>query len=80
MSAEDEESFQSSNKCWMCNKLFDVPDNKVLDHDPITEKYRGSTHWSCNINLKLTKNVPVIFYNLKVYGSHLIMQEVCKLI
>ena len=32
MSAEDEERFQSSNKCWICYKLFDAGDNKVKDH------------------------------------------------
>ena len=50
MSAEDEERLQSRNKCWICNKLFDVGDNKVRDHDHVTEKYRGSAHWSCKIN------------------------------
>ena len=32
MSAEDEERFQSSNKCWICDKLFDVGDNKLRDY------------------------------------------------
>ena len=32
MSAEDEERFMSSNKCWICDKLFDVGDNKVRNH------------------------------------------------
>ena len=44
MSAEDEEKFQSSNKCWICNKLFDVADNKVRDHCYLTGKCRGSAH------------------------------------
>ena len=42
----------------------------------MTEKYRCTAHWSYNINLKLTKKVPVIFNNLKGYDSHLIMQEI----
>ena len=67
---KDEQRFQSSNKCWICDKLFDVGDNKVRDHYHTTEKYRGSAHWSCNINLKLTKIVPSIFHNLKGYDSH----------
>ena len=33
---------------------------------------------SCNINLKLTKIVHVIFYNLRCYNRHLIMQEINK--
>ena len=32
MSAKDEERFQSSNKCWICNKLIDVRDNKVRNN------------------------------------------------
>ena len=31
MYAKDEERFQSNNKCWICDKLFDVKDNKVRD-------------------------------------------------
>ena len=44
MSVEDEERFQSSSKCWVCDKLFDVGDNKVKDHCLVTGKYRGSAH------------------------------------
>ena len=77
MSAE-EERFQLTNTYWICNKLFDVSDNKVRDHCHITGKYRGAAHWSCNVNFKITKKVPVIFHNLKVYDSHLIFKELSK--
>ena len=78
MSAEEEEKFQLSNSCWICDKLFDVGDEKVRDRCHITGKYRGSAHWSCNINLKLTKKIPVIFHNLRGYDSHLIIKEISK--
>ena len=78
MSAEYEERFQLSDKCWICDKLFDAENNKVKDHCNITEKYRGSAHWSCNVNLKLNRKVSVIFNNLRGYDSHLIMQEINK--
>ena len=58
--------------------MFAAGDNKVRDHDHVTGKYRGSAHWSCNINLKLTNKVPVIFHNIKGYDSHLIMHEIGK--
>ena len=73
---KDDERFQLSNKCWICGILFDAGDDKVRDHCHITRKYRGSAHWSCNVNLKLTEKVPIIFHNLKGYDSHLIMQEI----
>ena len=63
MFAKYDEKCLSNNKSWICNKSFDVGDNNVRDHCHITRKYRGSAHWSCNINLKLAKNVPVIFHN-----------------
>ena len=59
-------------------KLFTNEDKKVRDHDHNTGKDRGAVHSNCNINLKLTKNVSVIFHNLRVYDSNLIMQEIGK--
>ena len=70
--SEEEEQFQSSNTCWICEKLIDDDDEKVRDHCHVTGKFRGAAHWSCNINLQLIKKVPVIFYNLRGYNSHLI--------
>ena len=69
MSEEDKKRFQSSNKCWICNKLFVADDNKVRDHDHVTGKYKGSAHSSFNNNPKLTKEIPVILHNLRGYYS-----------
>ena len=77
MSAEKKEEFKRSNICWICGKLINF-DKKVRDHCHITGKYRGAAHWSCNINLKISKKVPVIFHNLKGYDSHLIFKELSK--
>ena len=76
--SEEEEQFQSSNTCWICEKLIDDDDEKVRDHCHVTGKFRGAAHWSCNINLQLTKKVPVIFHNLRGYDSHLIFCELNK--
>ena len=78
MSEEIEERFQLSSKCWKCDELFGVGDNTVIDHCHITGEYRGSAHWSCNVNPKLNQNVPVILHNSRSFGSHLIIQETDK--
>ena len=75
MSAEEKEKFQLSNSCWICDKLFDIGDEKVRDHCHMTGKYRGAAHWSCHINPKLTKKTPVIFHNPRGYDNHLIIKE-----
>ena len=78
MIAEENEEFERSNICWICGKLIDLDDNKGRDHCRITGKYRGSAHWSCNINLKISKKFPVMFHNLKGYDSHLIFKELSR--
>ena len=75
MSAEDEERFRLSNIFWICGKLSDAEHNKIRDLCHITGKYRGPSHWSCNINLKLTKKVPVVSHNLTGYDSHLTIRK-----
>ena len=36
MSAKEEEKFELTNSCWICDKLFDVGDDEVRDHCHIT--------------------------------------------
>ena len=76
--SEEEEQFQSRNICWIRIKLIDDDVKKDRDHCHITSKFRGVAHWSCNINLQLTKNVLVIFHNLRDYESHLTFCELNK--
>ena len=77
MSLEEEKQFEKAEICWICNKLIEN-DNKVRDHCHITGKYRGAAHWNCNINMKISKKIPVIFHNLRGYDSHLIIKELSK--
>ena len=84
MSEEEEHLFQQSNRCWIFKKLIDNDEEKVRDHCHVTGKFRGAgklrgaAHWDCIINFQLTKNVPVIFHNLRGYDSHLIFNELDK--
>ena len=75
MSTEENEKFEMTNIFWICAKLIDLDNNKVRDHCHITGI---GTHGSCNINLKVSKEVLVIFHNLKGYVSHLIFKELSK--
>ena len=79
MTGGEEKQFQSSKTCWICEKLIKKDDGKVRDHCHITGKFRGAAQWGRNINLQLTKKVPVIFHNLRGYDSHLIFYELKKI-
>ena len=58
--------------------MFAAGDNEVRDHDNVTGTFRGSGHWNCNIDLKLTWKIWVILSSLKGCDSHLIVQEIGK--
>ena len=75
MTKEDNEDFENSTKCWICDNNYFNTDGKVRDHCHITGKTRVSVHRDCNINVKLNNKIPVLLHNLKNYDSHLIMQE-----
>ena len=78
MTKEDNEAFENSGKCWICDNDYIDGDVKVRDHCRIMEKYKGSAHRDCIINLRLNHKCPIVFHNLKSYDSHLFMQELGK--
>ena len=78
MTVEKNEELERSNICYICGKLISLDDNKVRDHCHIFGNYRGSAHYSCNVNLQITKKFPVNFHNLKGYYSYLILIELSK--
>ena len=74
MIKEDNENFESSTKCWICDNSFVESNVKVRDHCCVTGKYRGASHVDCNIKVSWKYKSPAVFHNLKKYDAHLIMQ------
>ena len=69
MTTEDENNYQNSEDCWICNEKLDT--DKVTDHCHITGKYRGQ----CNLKLKMPRKLCIIFHNLEGHDGHLIFRE-----
>ena len=53
MTKENNEDFENSTKCCICDNDYIDDDLKVRDHCHITGKYRRSANRDCNINVKL---------------------------
>ena len=72
--------FQKVIVVGFCKKFINDNNNeeKVRDHCRVTGKFRGAAHWNCNVNFQLTKNVHVIFHNLRGYDNHLTFNELYK--
>ena len=73
MSEEDENNYQNSQNCWICNQK--IIKDKVRDHCHITGKFRGSAHKECNSKLRIPIKLPIIFHNLEGYDGHIIFKE-----
>ena len=64
---------ESQSVCYACGKGFDG--DKVRDHCYYTGKYRGALHSECNLRLRGTQTIPVLFHNLSNYDSHLFVRR-----
>ena len=51
MIKENDEDFENSAKCWICDNAYVGGDIKVRDHCYITRKYGRSAHRDCNTNV-----------------------------
>ena len=74
MSKKDDEDFENSTKCWICDNGYVDVDVKVRVHYHITGKYRGSAQRDCNEKVKLNHRISIPFHNLENYDSHLLIQ------
>ena len=68
---EEEEQFQQSTICWLCEQLF--TEGKVRDHDHLTGKYRGAAHSECNINVKQKQSSFVPVFSITFLGMIVIL-------
>ena len=75
---KENRSYENQRRCYICKKRFTKNNKKVRDHCHFTGKYRGAAHNKCNMNHKITKNIPVIFHNGSTYDYHFIIKELVK--
>ena len=78
LSDEEQISYKNATTCYVCKSGFTPENRKVRDHCHVLGNYRGASCNKCNLGMKMTKTIPVIFHNLKGYDSHLLLPELGK--
>ena len=73
MTNEDQEIYHNSHICWICKQELNT--DKVRDHCHVTGKFKGAAHNKCNLKLRITRKLPMIFHNLQGYDGHTIFKE-----
>ena len=59
-------------------KIFTKDNKKVGDLCHFPGKCRGAAHNKCNMNCKISKNIPVVFHNGSTYDFHFIIRELVE--
>jgi len=74
MTDQDKNDLKKVTECHICNKKYDKKGQKSPRLLSCNWKIPWLISKSCDLNLKLTDKIPVIFHNLRGYDSHFIMQ------
>ena len=81
---KEKESYENQKICHICEKEFCTDKNskkefktkqKGRDHCHCTGKYRGAAHSKCNLNYKISKEIPVVFHNGSKHDYHFIIKQ-----
>ena len=78
LSSEEKTHHRKASTCYVCKGKFTNENHEVRDHCHVTGNYCGASCNKCNLGMKLTKTIPVVFHNLKGYDSHLLLTELGK--
>ena len=79
--------YEKQEKCYICQKEFCYDKiektkfklyRKVRDHCHCTGKFRGAAHNICNLNYKVTQEIPVKIHNGSKYDYHFIFKELAE--
>ncbi|KAG8238198.1 hypothetical protein J437_LFUL018081, partial [Ladona fulva] len=73
LTADEETAFHETSLCHICGK--ELRDVRVRDHDHLTGKYTGPSHYFCNIQYKMPNFLPVFIHNLSSYDGHFLVCE-----
>ena len=76
LTREDENEFQNSTMCHLCDSEIDDPEEKVRNHDHLTGKFLGAAHNKCNLAYKQPAKCSVFLHNLKNFDSNLIVKNI----
>lgn len=76
---KENKEFKDAEECHFCKKQFTQKDPKVRDHCHITGKFRGAAHQSCNLKVRTSLEIKVVFHNGSNYDWKFIVRKLYKL-
>ena len=82
LTKEEKKFYKKQEACHILEEKFFVDKDdesyvnrkKVKDHCHYRGKFRGAAHSNCNLNYKVTKDIPIITHNAS-YDTHFIISQ-----
>lgn len=78
LSGKDIQDFNQAKFCHICESHCKENEKRVRGHCHLTGKYGGAAHNKCNLQCRKPLILPVVFYNLQGYDSHLFIKQLSK--
>lgn len=72
LTEEENRTLETVKNCHFCNQL--LKDDRVLDHDHLTGKFRGVAHNIYNLHYEKPRFIPVFIHNLSGYDTHIFIK------
>ena len=72
---KDHEDFKNCTKNCICKIAYEEAEVKVKDCERINAKYWVPAHQELNLNLSLSKKIPIVFHHLQNYNLNIIFQN-----
>ena len=78
---EENKSYKEQEACHICEEKFcmDKDDENYKNKRKVkdTGKFRGAAHSKCNLNYKVSKDIPIIIHNPS-YDTHFIINHLAE--
>ena len=85
LTKEEKKFYKNKKKSHICEEKFCVDKDdkdyvnrkKVKDHCHYTGKFIGAAHSKCNLNYKVSKDIPIIIHNVS-YDTHFMINQLAE--
>ncbi|XP_054260663.1 uncharacterized protein LOC128985297 [Macrosteles quadrilineatus] len=71
---DDRLAIAGASSCHICCRRFNKKDERALDHDHLSGRFRGVAHKVCNLNFRKPNFIPIFVHNLINYDTHLFIK------
>ena len=75
---KEKRQYEEEKIFYICEKEIKTGDAIAIDHDHLSQKYRGKAHKVCNVNFRKNYAVQIIFHNFINYDQAFTIKDIAS--